>query len=107
MPFALKKNAVEIAKKTASLVGCPEEPCSAMKECLKTKSPDMLVLNYLNFFGYSILPMSPYAPVIETAKDGFLREHPYLILKEKKVNDVPWICSSTTNEGSIITGGKI
>lgn len=107
MPFTLKENAAKNGKKTASLVGCPEGPTSALKECLKTTSPEMLVMNYFNFFGYSILPMSPYAPVIENCDDPFLPEHPYLMLKENKIHDKPWVTSTTTNEGSIITGGKI
>lgn len=107
MAFALKENAKETAKKTSTLVGCPADSSSTLKECLKTIPSQNLIQNYFNLFGYSVLPMAPYAPVIEKyATDPFLPEHPYSTLKEKKVLDLPWIVSTTTNEGVIITGGK-
>lgn len=107
MAFALKENAKETAKKTATLVGCPVDSSTTLKECLKTVPSQTLIQNYFNLFGYSILPMAPYAPVIEkSAPDAFLSEHPYSILEKKKGADLPWIASTTTNEGIIITGGK-
>lgn len=108
MPFVLKKNAKNIAMKTAELVGCPEQPSSALKECLRTKNPDTFLLNYFYFYGYSFLPMATYSVVVEKeVNGGFLPDHPYKMLKEKKIADKPWIASTTTNEGIIITGSEI
>lgn len=107
MPFVIKENPAQNAKQMAGLLRCPEYPSTALKECLKTKSAEMIVVHYLYFFKYSILPLAPFAPVVEKSTDAFIPDQPYVMLKQRKIYDKPWVCSTTTNEGIIITGSKI
>lgn len=45
-------------------------------------------------------PYSPFAPVVDTwAKDPLLPDHPYNLLLNKKVQDLPWITSYVSSEG--------
>lgn len=107
MAFVLQENGKETARKTADIVGCPVQPSSALKECLKTQNVDVLILNYFYFYGYGVLPMAIYSVVVEKGVNGaFLPDHPYKLLKQNIVADKPWIASTTTNEGIIITGSK-
>lgn len=45
-------------------------------------------------------PFSPFGVVIDKwSPNPVLPEHPYLLLKNKKVQDVPWIASNVQAEG--------
>lgn len=106
MPFVLMEKPSKNAIKLANYVGCPIKPTTAMKECLKYKDAEMMTLSIILYYGYSVLPTSPFAPVVENSTTGFLAAHPYELMKNGKVSDKPWIVSSTTNEGIIITGSE-
>lgn len=45
-------------------------------------------------------PFSPFGVVVDTwAVDPVLPKHPYKLLKDKEVVDVPWMASYTSAEG--------
>ncbi|KAJ8961979.1 hypothetical protein NQ314_005760 [Rhamnusium bicolor] len=45
-------------------------------------------------------PFSPFGVVVDVwATDPLLPEHPYKLLKNKKVQDLPWLSSYTSGEG--------
>jgi bile salt-stimulated lipase len=45
-------------------------------------------------------PFTPFGVVVDSWSDNpVLPEHPYMLLKKKKVADLPWIVSYTASEG--------
>ncbi|XP_023311616.1 venom carboxylesterase-6 isoform X1 [Anoplophora glabripennis] len=104
-PWAIKKNALQSAKKLAVLVGCPDSPSEELKKCLKQTPAEDLLKQLKYFRGYGIMPFAPFAPVVEKGSpNAFLDAEPYQLVKEGKVHDVPWIAAYTTGEGLLITG---
>lgn len=105
VPWALKKDSLQRAKKLAVLVGCPDGSSEELKSCLKERPAYSLIEQVKHFYGFKNLPFSPFAPVVEKESPGaFLDKEPYRLLKEGKVHDVPWITSFTTSEGLLPTG---
>lgn len=97
-PWALSKHPLKQAQKLARLVGCPEEPSSELKACLKQRSAKGIG-SKLKEFWYLGSPVTPFGPVVEKGDNSFLPKHPYQILHNKEVNDIPWIFSSTSEDG--------
>ncbi|KAJ8937485.1 hypothetical protein NQ314_011875 [Rhamnusium bicolor] len=84
-PWVIKENPLESAKKLAVLLGCPESPSGALKECLKERPLLVFQEKFKYFYGYENMPFSPFAPVIEKySTNPFLSRDPYLLLKEKE-----------------------
>ncbi|KAJ8967967.1 hypothetical protein NQ317_007325 [Molorchus minor] len=85
-PWAFRTKPLERAKKLAVLVGCKDESTEELKRCLQQRPAALLLEQQQgHFFGYRILPFSPFAPVIERpSKNAFLTEDPYLMLKQKE-----------------------
>ncbi|XP_023311620.1 venom carboxylesterase-6-like [Anoplophora glabripennis] len=104
-PWVIRKNALQSAKKLAVLVGCPDSPSEELKKCLKQTPAEDLLKQLKYFRGYDIVPIAPFAPVVEKGStNAFLDAEPYHLLKEGKVNDLPWIASNTADEGLLLTG---
>ncbi|XP_018562424.1 venom carboxylesterase-6-like [Anoplophora glabripennis] len=104
-PWAIKRNALQHAKKLAVLLGCPDSPSEELKKCLKQRPAEDVLKQLDYFYGYDSMPFSPFAPVVEKgSSNAFLDAEPYQLLKEGKVHDVPWITSFTTGEGLLLTG---
>lgn len=52
-------------------------------------------------------PFSPFGAVVDTwALNPLLSEHPYKLLKHKRVHDLPWIASYTSAEGLYPASGR-
>ncbi|XP_018562621.1 venom carboxylesterase-6-like [Anoplophora glabripennis] len=103
-PWAIRNNALQSAKKLAVLVGCPDSSSEELKKCLKQRPAHALLKHLKYFYGFDIMPFSPFAPVVEKgSSNAFLEAEPYQLLKEGKVLDVPWITSYTTDEGLLPT----
>ncbi|XP_018566160.1 venom carboxylesterase-6-like [Anoplophora glabripennis] len=104
-PWAVRKNALQRAKKLAVLVGCPDSTSEELKRCLKQRPAHALLKQLKHFYGIGDLPFSPFAPVVERGlANAFLEAEPYHLLKEGKVHDLPWITSFTVDEGLFPTG---
>ncbi|CAH1236871.1 unnamed protein product [Diabrotica balteata] len=53
-----------------------------------------------NFMEYAHLPFAPFGVVIDTWADNpFLPEHPYSLLTQGKILDLPWMVSVNRDEG--------
>lgn len=47
-----------------------------------------------------------FGPTLEKGPNPFLADHPYKLLKEGKVYNVPWISSNVNDEGILPAGSK-
>ncbi|KAJ3640836.1 hypothetical protein Zmor_027373 [Zophobas morio] len=100
--FSIQEGALEKAKILANAVGCPVSDTTILVKCLKQRHHRQLLSQMGLFFGYSTIPISPFAPVVEKGSNPFLKEHPYELLKKGKVNDLPWISSNVADEGHLL-----
>ncbi|RZC40529.1 COesterase and/or Abhydrolase 3 domain containing protein [Asbolus verrucosus] len=99
-PWVLVEKPLDKAQKLARDLGCSTKDINKMIECLKTKPGRQIVASVKDFQPFLYVPISLFGPVVDSwASDPVLPEHPYLILKKKKVYDIPWIASYTSSEG--------
>ena len=99
--FSLQKEPLTKTKMLAQAVGCPSSCTKAMVKCLKQKPYKHLLDALKLFFGFAVLPVAPFGPVVETDPDSFLPKHPYDALASGSVIDVPVIFSTCAHEGYI------
>lgn len=99
-PWAIQQNPLAKARKLAKSVGCDQESTVEFVECMCQRPAHQLLQNINQVQSWSIFPIAPFAPVVEPMLPGaFLDDHPYHILKEGKVTDVPWLASTASEEG--------
>ncbi|RZC38389.1 COesterase and/or Abhydrolase 3 domain containing protein, partial [Asbolus verrucosus] len=99
--WTLQNQPAEKAKILAEAVGCPTSPSRSLVQCLKQRPYPHLLARMPLFYGYMMLPIAPFAPVVEKGSKPFLKADPYYLLTEGEVYDVPWIASNTAHEGVI------
>lgn len=52
------------------------------------------------------MPFAPFGAVVDKWSDNpVLPEHPYILLNQSKIQDLPWIISHVEREGLCPTGG--
>lgn len=85
----------------AKNVSCETDSTDKMIACMRSKSDKELVKGVDGLFVLlSLMPCTPFGPVIEKGGENpFIDEHPYKLLKDGKVYDVPWINSNVQEEG--------
>lgn len=107
LSWALSKKPLEKTRKLAYHLDCTRSSSLEMAKCLRNVPAHALVgkLPELMRLG-STVPFAIFGPVVEKGPGAFLPDHPYTLLKEGKVYDVPWVCSSTKDEGGFPTACK-
>ncbi|KAF5304035.1 hypothetical protein FQA39_LY01820 [Lamprigera yunnana] len=104
-PWAMVNNPLENAVKLAKSVGCPTSSTKELKECLKSIPAVTLYENVESVYVALGFPLSPFGPVVEKkSATAFITKHPYLLLKQGEVHDIPWITTTTTHEGLMVLG---
>nr|CAH7765715.1 unnamed protein product [Callosobruchus chinensis] len=103
--WALQFEPLDTARNLAQNVGCNFTDTKKMVDCLKTRPASLLVMKTKQcLHPFQPLPCCPFAPVVEKGgKKPFLDEHPYKLLKQGKVLDVPWIASVTADDGLVLS----
>lgn len=95
------------ARKLGEKIGCPTDTSKELLHCLKSRSAQEIIGNQRTFTDPSNDGPS-FSPVIEKEHPGaFIIEHPYKLLVNKAVIDVPWIVSANEFEGIFVTLRKI
>lgn len=105
-PWTYMDNARAKAHKVADLIGCPTKNSKDLLKCLKSRSGYQIVKTVEDFQVWLYNPFSPFAPVVDKWSDKpFLSEHPLVMLKKKKMADVPCIFSFVNCEGMYPAAG--
>lgn len=106
-PWPLQEVGLAKTRTLASAVGCRQASTKELVECLRQRPARKLVENVRLFRPWLYNPFSPFGIVVEkTGNNRFLTDHPYKLLKEGKVQDVPWLTSVTSDEGLYPAAGK-
>lgn len=107
LPWALTENPLNKARKIANKLECPTEPSQLMVDCLRKadiselKESIKVLTVYMNG-----VPIALFGPTLEKGTNPFLPDHPYKLLKEGKVKDLPLIVSNVKDEGVFCAGSK-
>ncbi|VEN62745.1 unnamed protein product [Callosobruchus maculatus] len=98
--WALVENPLEKALKLANLTGCPTDEVEETVDCLRSRPGKQIVAAVKNFQPWLYNPFTVFGPVVDIwAPSPFIPDHPYTLLKEKKVQDLPWMISYVSGEG--------
>ncbi|PSN42538.1 hypothetical protein C0J52_03840 [Blattella germanica] len=89
------------AKKLATLLGCPTQSSSALIDCLRKKEATEITGTDKEFMEWSIHPVIPFKPVVETGEDSFLPATP-MELAKNATNTIPWMTGVTSGEGAFV-----
>lgn len=99
-PWVLSEKPLEKAQKLSANLGCSTKSTRKMIRCLKNRPGRQIVEQVKSFQPWLYNPFSPFAVVVDKwATNPVLPEHPYLLIKNKKMVDLPWIASYTGSEG--------
>ncbi|XP_060523214.1 uncharacterized protein LOC132700111 [Cylas formicarius] len=100
--WPIKRDQLELARKQARLVGCPDDSPADIVECLKTKSADELGNSLPSFAEFNYDPVLIWTPVIEKdfGQERFLTDHPIELILADKFYKIPFIAGVTTHEFS-------
>ncbi|CAG7821884.1 unnamed protein product [Allacma fusca] len=97
------EQARSITLKMARIQGCPTTNTHVIHECLKRQNPVFLVANQLNLQDWTPFPAILFAPVIEQESNAsFISAHPDVLYSKKDVPQIPWITSTTSQEGYLV-----
>nr|CAD7414940.1 unnamed protein product [Timema poppensis] len=103
--FAWPVDGLDLARRQARLMGCPERNTTELVACLRAADAGDLINSGDAFHTWSVDPLNVYGPVIETNSltDGevFLTDLPFSLIKKRQFNHVPWIQGVVANEGII------
>ncbi|XP_076258814.1 venom carboxylesterase-6-like isoform X1 [Rhynchophorus ferrugineus] len=100
-PWVLAEHSKQKTARLADLIGCPTGSSREIVQCLKTKPAAEIVGAVKFFLNFLYNPFSPFGIVVDGywSKNPVLPDHPYKLLLEGKVQDLPWLISHTTAEG--------
>ncbi|KAL2720426.1 venom carboxylesterase-6-like [Vespula squamosa] len=94
------ENSLEKAKKLGAIMGCPTSNTRDMVHCLRYRPGRTLVQATREFQPWLYNPFTPFGPVVEKHGDSpFIDQSPIDIIQSGNVQDIPWITSSTSEEG--------
>lgn len=98
---------MEKAKKLATRLKCPTDLTKSMVDCFKKIDAKVIIEATKAVYVYlDIIPLVVFGPSLEHTGNPFLPDHPYKLLKEGKVYDVPLITSNVQDEGLFPVGRK-
>ncbi|XP_049854057.1 esterase E4-like [Schistocerca gregaria] len=95
---------IAIARKHASLLGCPTATSQLIAECLRAKPARDIAESIGLLREWARDPILKYYPVIESdlhdGRERYLTEEPYLQLLHRNFTQVPWLTGFTKDEFS-------
>ncbi|XP_056638299.1 juvenile hormone esterase-like [Diorhabda sublineata] len=102
--WPLPTNQLELAKKQARLVGCPDDTAANIIKCLRTKPYNELGESLPKFKEFGTDPILIWSPVIEQdfGQPRFLPAHPIQLITNGQFRKIPFITGQTKDEFSNI-----
>ncbi|CAG9854755.1 unnamed protein product [Phyllotreta striolata] len=96
-PWPIPINQLEIAKKQARVLGCPDDTSSNIIKCLKTKSFHEIGESLTKFKEFGNDPIIIWSPVIEPdfGQARFLTAHPIQLITNGLFSKVPFMTGQT------------
>ncbi|XP_019873364.2 esterase E4 [Aethina tumida] len=93
-------NQMDLAKKQAKLLGCPEDTSANIVKCLRGKTYSEISDTYPQFKEFFQEPFAPWLPVIEGefGQERFLTGHPIQLVQNGQFAKVPFLTGVTTEE---------
>lgn len=99
-PWALMENSLEKTKTLAAYFKCPTNSSVQMINCLREKPGHEIVKQLKLFQPWLYNPFAPFGPIVDNwAKNPLLPKHPYQLIQNGEILDVPWLTSFTNSEG--------
>nr|XP_023020744.1 esterase FE4-like [Leptinotarsa decemlineata] len=98
--FPIQNNQLELAKKQARLVGCPDDTSENIVNCLKRVPAEQLAESLFGFQEFGSDPVVIWGPVIEGkfGQQQFLPDHPIRLIMKGQFQKVPYITGQTKDE---------
>jgi carboxylesterase type B len=99
-PAPLPRNQLDLAKRQARIVGCPDASPKVIIDCLKTKSAEELGNSLPQFAEFGNNPVIIWTAVIEEdfGQERFLTEHPIKLINSGRFEKVPVLAGITKDE---------
>lgn len=107
-PWALQRAPLTKARQLAASLGCVDDSSTKnIIDCMRQRPAYQIVANTKQFYVYGLFPIVPFAPTVEIKSDeAFISDHPYNLLVNGPINDVPWINMFTSEDGLFIATCK-
>ncbi|KAK9883519.1 hypothetical protein WA026_001695 [Henosepilachna vigintioctopunctata] len=99
--FPLGRNQLDLAKRTAKILGCPDDTSVNIIKCLRGKSAVELGNSLSKMFEFGTYePVLLWKPVIEEdfGQERFLTDHPIKLIMEGKFQKLPIMSGITAEE---------
>nr|CAI5851521.1 unnamed protein product [Callosobruchus analis] len=99
-PWQIPHNQLDVAKKQAKFVGCPDDTSANIVKCLKTKPFNELGQSLPKFKEFLDDPIMIWSPIIETdqGQPRFLTAHPINLITNGQFKKVPLMIGQTKDE---------
>ncbi|KAL1494980.1 hypothetical protein ABEB36_010476 [Hypothenemus hampei] len=98
--WAIGHEQLSLAKKQATLLGCPDDTSANIIKCLKTQPANSLGESLPKFAEFGIDPVIIWTPVVERdfGQPRFLTAHPITLIQNGEFHKVPFITGITNDE---------
>ncbi|KAK9883514.1 hypothetical protein WA026_001690 [Henosepilachna vigintioctopunctata] len=98
--WPIENNQLDLAKKQAKIVGCPDDTPANIIKCLKAKPANELGESLPKFSEFGTEPVLIWKPVIEGdfGQERFLTHHPVNLVRDGKFEKLPIMSGITADE---------
>nr|UUB32816.1 carboxylesterase COED1 [Dendroctonus valens] len=98
--WAIAHEQLDLAKRQAKFVGCPDDTAANVYKCLKTARANDLGQSLPQFAEFGLDPLFIWVPVMEKdfGQPRFLTAHPITLIQNGEFHKVPFITGVTADE---------
>ncbi|KAK9883517.1 hypothetical protein WA026_001693 [Henosepilachna vigintioctopunctata] len=98
--YTVERNQLDLAKRQAKAVGCPDDTSVNIVKCLRGKPANELAKSVNKLFEFGSDPILLWKPVIEDVggQERFLTDHPVKLVLQGKFQEVPILSGITSDQ---------